>query len=196
MPTSPSHTPLGVTGTWQNAIPAEGAGPSKGPVGQAANPYAELNQRVERVFSRIARAYPAASPRFVVAAETQPQISWGTRGQIVISSGLIQRCPTDDILAGVLALAWTEWLRHPLSSGSENYREPPDLRIGPESNTYGELPLLRQAELAKTGHANHSARPPRPGAPETLARQTCERAGFTANAFDQARAIYYQARRN
>jgi hypothetical protein len=186
------------TAPWRRADDAQMT--SGRPGVSRANPTGEsftsLKQRAESVYHRLVRTQGATVPRLVVTAEARPRISTKTAGQLVISSGLVQQCPSDDALAGVLALTLAETMTRTPAPTVEPVQEPLDLRIGPESNTYGELPLLRQAELVKTGQANRGQPARRQANVDTLARQIYSRAGFAATEFGQARILYQQAVRD
>ncbi|MCS7166536.1 MAG: hypothetical protein RMI91_13285 [Gemmatales bacterium] len=157
-----------------------------------------LRERAERVCQRLMRAQPNPSwpiPIRIVA-DPEPRVI-NRRGQeIVLSTGLVERCSSDGQLAAVLALTWADRVTSPPTSFAPDVREPLDLRIGPESTTYGELFPWRQAELVKTGHAQRSRTTPAPGQAEARARWLYQRAGFSLAEFDQGRTLYFQARRD
>ncbi|MCS7160369.1 MAG: hypothetical protein RMJ19_07850 [Gemmatales bacterium] len=157
------------------------------------------HQRAERVFQRLVRARPEmhGSRRLRLVSDPQPRISARPNSEIIISTGLLEHCPTEDQLAAVLALALAERsARTPPVSSEISPREPLDLRIGPESSTYGELMPWRQAELVKTGQAHRLSFAAQPIEPTSWARTTCQRAGFSVVEFEQAQEIYYRYRQN
>lgn len=194
---SPNNTSRDVPTLWQNANTDRNPGSNVSSTVESKSLLA-ARQRAEAIYRRLAsipsrRKIPQ---RIIVTPDAQPRISVRSAEELVISAGLVQSCASENQLAGVLALALSDWLAKHAPARNVSELEPLDLRIGSESNTYGELPLLRQAELVKTGYAHRAGTTTHSTQAETLARQIYEGAGFSEREFGQARALYQQARRN
>jgi len=142
--------------------------------------------RTERIFRRLLQTQPSADPalRLFVVPQAEPLLRCQPPNQVIVSVGLLRQCASDGQLAGILSLPLATLLQRSESQSAALDRPPPDLPIGPESSTYGELPPWRQAELVKTGHARREPLHPRHSDPVLLARQMVLRAGYSAQEFE------------
>lgn len=156
----------------------------------------EVQQRAQAVYLRLVRSQPQwrLPQRLVVTADARPYFDVRSTAELIVSAGLVQRCSSDSQLAGVLSLALADWMVKHAPKTASVALEPLDVRVGPESSTYGELPLLRQAELVKTGQAQRPNWWRNYGDSENIARQIYRRAGYSDAEFASARSLFLQFR--
>lgn len=154
----------------------------------------EQRLRAERILRRLLQTQPSdPALRLLVVPQAEPLLRCQPPGQVIVSVGLLRQCASDGQLAGVLSLPLAKLLQRSESQSAAQDRPPPDLPIGPESSTYGELPPWRQAELVKTGHARREPFHPRQSDPVLLARQMVLRAGYSAEEFESGGVLASQA---
>ncbi len=155
----------------------------------------QLRIRAERIFHRLLQTQPPVDPvpRLLVVSRPELFLRHQPPDQVIVSVGLLRQCRTDGELATVLSFPLARWLQQPGPASPVLDRPPPDVPIGPESSTYGELPPWRQAELVKTGHAHRqSVRVPSRD-PILLARQMVLRAGYSDAEFERGSALVREA---
>lgn len=151
----------------------------------------QLRIRADRIFHRLLHTQSAAGPvsHLLVVPQPEPLLRSQPPDQVIVSLGLLRQCRTDGELATVLSFPLARLLQQPGSASPVLDRPPPDVPIGPESSTYGELPPWRQAELVKTGHAHRQPVRVPSRDPILLARQMVLRAGYSDAEFERGSAL-------
>jgi hypothetical protein len=194
-PTSPGNSSSG----WRPSPTSAGDAVTREPVPRAdpSNQMAAVSDdqqwriRAERIFHRLLQTQSPAGPvpHLLVVPQPEPLLRSQPPDQVIVSLGLLRQCRTDGELATVLSFPLARLLQQPGPASPVLDRPPPDVPIGPESSTYGELPPWRQAELVKTGHARRQPVRVPSRDPILLARQMVLRAGYSDAEFERGSAL-------
>ncbi len=166
----------------------------------------ETAKRVISVGQKIVTSNPQLGlrPAFCTAGTPDPEIFHrGTGGlegcQIVITEGLVRRCPTEGQLAAVLCLELGKIIaEREAQMGSlrpQDRRLPPDAPIGNDAGGAFGSPdgtrLMEQAKLEKQQRKSSV-----PLSPEVLARNYMTRAGFPASELAAVQTVLHEAEGN
>ena len=143
--------------------------------------------RVQEVGRKLADANPSLGfrPSFQVTGEPAPVLGHRNAREVIVSEGLVRQCQTEGQLAALLSvelgkMSASRQARIQELANVANREPPPEVRIGPESGSFGEADQIRKAELAKLGLDRRKPREahPTPPDPQGLARQILTRAGY------------------
>lgn len=171
---------------------------SQSPIRQTAAHDSPTRARLNQVVQRLTAANPRIGFQPQFETDPTPVLRFARRGDArwMISDGLILSCRTDDQLAAIVAWQLAQaTIDHASAFNDEatlrQRQLPPEVRIGPEGGTYGDL-ARRQAELAKLGYDQRSRKKP-PADARSLARRYLTQAGYNPGALDEALALLAKA---
>src|SRR5260370_31445133 len=124
----------------------------------------------------------AGKPMFRTIGSSEPEIFHQGMNTIVITEKLVDLCPSDAELAGVLCMEFGKMVAE-REAVAAPVRKKPDLPpISPSLPGASSVPQIQQAEFAKY-EQQHGGHPRRDGLlpdPDALARIYLQRSGFTA----------------
>jgi hypothetical protein len=158
----------------------------------------ELNRRIQCVGEQVVRANPGTGlrPRFVAVGAPAAEIFHRGTEEVFITAGLVNECVTDGQLAAVICNEFGKMVaereaRTPPATRQPERTPPPDYPVGNDAGgMFGASDGVHRMELAKFERERH---PPNvtipPPAPELLARNYIQRAGYTLDDLDAAAPI-------
>ena len=190
-------------GSFKNPFASEKPVPPSGPAGSAA-----ATTRVHAIGAELVAKnkvdFAGTKPVFFTIGVKEPMLFHQADGKIVLSEGLVEKCPTDEELAAVLCHELGEFAakhaeRNPGRSADLDLPPAPALTHDVVGGGGGP-DMTRQAEAAYLARGNprgnaNRARQPGPD-PKTLATNFYIRAGHKAEDFDRVTDLVKSAEDN
>jgi hypothetical protein len=162
----------------------------------------ETADRVQMVRDKLIGQFEACGlrPSVNAVAAADPEIFHISLNRIFITEGLVKQCPTDGLLAAVLANEIGRMVAEREAAVSDEVRQPEHmppigLPIGSNGNSRDRDPInyIELAKYEKT-YPKQTKKPPLPN-PQLVARELLEHRGFQATDLDAALPILENAAR-
>jgi hypothetical protein len=143
-------------------------------------------------------------PMFRTIGAPQPEIFHTGTATITITEGLVQRCPTEALLAAVLSAELGKMVAEREAAAGPRARQaerepPPEVRVGNDySGVTGPSDFTHLAELGQYEKERRrpNAPPPPPPDSQVLARAYLKQAGFAESDLDAAAPVLQAAASN
>ena len=161
-----------------------------------------LAQRLSGVGQQLLQANKdlGIRPGFATIGSAEPEIFHQGQHMVWVTEGLIRRCPTDNLLAGVLSvelgkmIAERERLKTP-DLRQPQYKPPIQVPIG-NAGGFRDADLVGRVELAKFEKVHPKTPPAVRLDPVKLGQAYFERAGYAAEDFEHIRPLLDEADRH